>query len=128
MNGDLTQTQNVVSTDNPQGTGTQPGASDASDFQQAAGMEVLNQTRNLTVANNGDPITSSSSGNTSSSSYIFIIIGVVVFLFICYKLFGWIKSAPQSNEFVPPEPVIVPKAPTVKKSKKQSRSQRHKSK
>jgi hypothetical protein len=133
MNSDLTQTDDVVSTDNPQGVASpSQGSSKSSDFQHAAGTEVLNQPQgSLSVENNGQRITpvNSNAGGTTST-YLIIFVGAVVFFIVCKRLYAWVQAAPAVSKV--PSPVIAPVSssppPVVKKPKKQPRSKRRKAK
>lgn len=130
MNSDLTQTKNVESTDNPQDVSSPAvGASKASDFQQAAGTEVLSQNQSLSVSDNGQRITPVRSSGTDFGTYAIIFIGSIIFFVVTKRLFAWVQAAPKETKSEASMPVAtVPKPMAKKKPKKQSRSKRRQSK
>lgn len=121
MNSDLTQTDNVISTRNPQNsTGTVTG-SEVGDFQPTATQEVLTQNRTVKVVSTGQPVETTSLKSDSSSNLliiaVFIAIAGAVFLAL------WLRR----NKAVTPEsvePIVKTKAPV--KKKKLPRSKRNK--
>ena len=147
------QTQSITATNNPLDVSTPQGASDAKDFQQAAGVDTLQQTKtdSLQVVNQGQPIQRVTVNARSVSYYIVMGVLVAVTLLVIKRLIRWVKAAPSltsepakivqpvsevsaesSSESEPETATVVsPNEPSTaksaKKSKKTSRS-KHKAK
>ena len=139
-NTDITQPPSVNSTDTPQPTATNVGASDATPFQQSANAEALKQNKAIQVTPNGKRISGAAShSGMSSSAIIFIIISSVVLVMIASSVFRWIMKRPEPLKANNPEaPKKTPDIKTEKtdipaqmprntaKKKKLPRSKRHK--
>ena len=140
MTTDLTPPQTVNGTDNPQAAqGAVPtaGASDASSFQKSAGIEVLNGKKEITVANNGQPVTAVSSVKPNAGAIILLIVIAVVAIaagVYVYRLTGRTSKTepepeiePKKSKKVPAVPVTITRPAAAPKSKKkQPRSKRNK--
>ncbi len=131
MNSDLSQTQSVTQTSNPQTTSPRIGASDSTQFQQSAGIEALSQSQTLEVVNTGEPIRTEAAKEPSATAYLPLILVILALVLLSARLYRWVKAAPVKVSEVP-EPVSAPvvaarpkKKPVGKK--KQSRSKRRNS-
>ncbi len=128
---DTTQAQTIAGTDNPQAASTPLGASDSKDFQQAAGPEVLQQSRALQVINDGTPIKGGTTVARPASAYVPLVLVIFALVLITLRLIRWVKAAPAAIPVPEVKPATVSEAVTVKppspkKSKKASRAKRRK--
>ena len=136
MNSDLTSTQNVSNTNNPQGSQGTPTANDSSQFQASAGTDVLSQNRPISVISTGPPVTNTSPAGNSSSVTLFVIIATAILLITAGAVFRRMMRIPETiKEADKPDTSVaftaVKKAPKPKQKapigkKKVSRSKRHK--
>jgi hypothetical protein len=126
LNNDLTQTDNVITTRNPQdSTQTVTGPS-ANDFQPSATQEVLTRNQTLKVVPNGEPITEPPANSPDSP---FLLAAIIVGLIGIALLLLWRKRRPVAASLKTIEsPVKLEAKPTVeiKKKKKMSRAERNK--
>ena len=129
MNSDLNPAQNVSPTDNPQAAqNSQVGASDATQFQQSAGADVLSQNKTLQVVTTGTPNAAPVAVAVNNMGWLFavVIVLAIVAAVAAYRMPSKSDKAKATAD-VPKEPVIAVK-PAKKPAgkKKQPRSKRSK--
>ncbi len=88
VNNDLNSTQSVTETSTPQATDSAPAGSDSSQFQKSADASALNQSQEVTVQNNGQPIDASSISKTASSGSGGLIWLLLAVALVCLVLLG----------------------------------------
>ncbi len=123
MNSDLTQTDKVISTRNPQDSSAKINGPQASDFQPTATQEVLTQSRSIKVVSSGKPITTQPPVKTAPNSYL-LIAALVIVIIGSLLLIAWYKRRQVATK--PPEPL--PKQPLPARKKKLPRSKRNQTK
>jgi|GEM_PF-5212885 len=129
-NSDLNSTQNVSNTASPQSTDTSIGASDSNQFQKSADASALNQNKTVTVAPNGQPLSSAKSTGSTAASILFVVVASLALLLLASSVFRFVMKRPDPVPKAPARPKEEKKpavATTKKKGKsKKSRSARHK--
>ena len=135
MNNDITVGQPVTDTNNPQAVSSPIGASDSKDFQQAAGLEALQQhTDTLQVIDQGEPIQNVKAQSTPFSYYLMMAVLLAITASVIVKLARWVNAAPPSPKKAQPttpvttESVSEKKADSVEKPKKSKSKKRKRGK
>jgi len=125
---DASQVENVTATDNPQQVDSvNSSSSDASLFQESAGMEALNQKRELQVVQTGKPIATTKAPNTTAV-VVFVVIASILLIMIAMSVFKWVMKRPEPTpeEKAEDEAANKPKPEFIRPQKKVPRSKRRK--
>jgi hypothetical protein len=140
MNSDITSTQNVSNTNNPQTASGNVGASDSAGFQESANASILNSPdlKSLTVTNSGQKLSGEAASQQFEITSGFIVAAIfvvaVIAVLVAAVLMALARKQPSLEDDIPlsvAKPVVHPAAavPTHKKQhskKKRPRSRRHK--